>query len=258
MVARPGLIQKKLSHHRFHQLPDHHEHTSQYSHNCHPHDMPPSANDVTIDIPLTDHVPTRSSTGARKGPITEYGAPVGESEGEKPPATTTTRSPNPGRRQRTGQIDDASGRASDDPADGTITRLGRFYQSIMDFSLITRYIIYALPLGIILAIPIIVGATAEPDATIGGVRVYWFFTWLEVVWVSLWTSKLSAHYLPFVFQFVCGMVSSGTRKYALALRALETPIALVFWGIISLLTFFPVCLPFPPLFCYHFLGDGLG
>lgn len=239
MVARPGLIQKKLSHHRFHQLPDHHHDHSQHSH---PHDMPPSSNDVTIDIPLNDNVPTRTSTGARKVPITQYGATNGEggAEREKQQMDTTT-SP---RRRRTGLLDDATGRASDDPADGTITQLGRFYQSIMDFSLITRYIIYALPLGIILAIPIIVGATAERNATIGGVRVYWFFTWLEVVWISLWTSKLSAHYLPYVFQFVCGMVSSGTRKYALALRALETPIALVFWGIISLLTFFPVGLFF--------------
>lgn len=35
-----------------------------------------------------------------------------------------------------------------------------------------------------IAIPIIVGATAAKDAKIGSVRIVWFFTWVEIVWLS--------------------------------------------------------------------------
>jgi hypothetical protein len=102
--------------------------------------------------------------------------------------------------------------------------------------------IYVVPIGVLFAIPIIVGATVAPDAKIGGVHIYWFFTWIEVVWVSLWVCKIFAKFIPYVFQFLCGIVSSGTRKYALILRALETPITIVLWSVVSLVTFLPVCL----------------
>jgi hypothetical protein len=60
------------------------------------------------------------------------------------------------------------------------------------------------------------------------------------VWLSLWVSKLAAKTLPFIFQFLCGIVSSGTRKYALVLKALEIPLSLAGWALASLATFIPV------------------
>lgn len=127
--------------------------------------------------------------------------------------------------------------------DGTITSIGHIYQKILNFSIVTRYLIYVTPLAILIAIPIIVGATAAQDATIGGVPVHWFFTWIEVIWLSLWVAKLAARVLPYVFQFLCGFVSSGTRKYALILHRLQIPIATVIWCVISLVTFLPVGIP---------------
>ena len=64
----------------------------------------------------------------------------------------------------------------------------------------------------------------------------------RLVWLSLWGSKIVAHFLPFVFQFVAGVVSSGTRKYALIIKALEIPLSLAGWAITSLATFIPVSL----------------
>lgn len=67
-----------------------------------------------------------------------------------------------------------------------------------------------------------------------------FFTWIEVVWLSLWVSKIFAHFLPKIFQFLSGIVSAGTRKYALVLANLEIPISLVGWAVASLATFLPI------------------
>ena len=37
--------------------------------------------------------------------------------------------------------------------------------------------------------------------------------------------------------FLCGVVSSGTRKYALILKAVEIPLSLVGWAVTCLVTF---------------------
>jgi hypothetical protein len=64
--------------------------------------------------------------------------------------------------------------------EGALTTMGKIYNKILNFSLITRYFLYILPLGIAIAIPIIIGATTAPNARIGGVRIVWFFTWVEI------------------------------------------------------------------------------
>lgn len=119
--------------------------------------------------------------------------------------------------------------------------MGRVYTAILNFSVFTRYFLYVLPLAAILAIPIIVGCTAATEAKIGGVHMVWLFVWIEIVWFSLWVSKIFAMFLPRVLQFVVGVVSPAVRKYCLVLRALEIPLSLVGWALVSLLTFTPVC-----------------
>ncbi|KAJ6012212.1 hypothetical protein N7522_002567 [Penicillium canescens] len=224
-MGRPSLSQKRLTAHRFEQLPDMPEYSLGNPH------------DVTIDIPLTATA-SRGQTGARKwtsNPSPEISEATAT---EKEPIATHR---GPGRRRRTDtDINELTGKPAESPEDGTLNRMGRVYQAVLNYSLITRYLIYVLPIAVLIAIPIIVGATVAPYAKIGGVHLYWFFTWIEIVWFSLWTSKIFARYIPYFFQFLCGIVSSGTRKYALILRALETPIALVLWAVISLVTFLPV------------------
>ncbi|KAJ5232392.1 hypothetical protein N7468_005348 [Penicillium chermesinum] len=184
-----------------------------------PYDGMTHSNDATIDIPLTE-------TTSRKWDSSN--------EDEK-------HGINPGRRRRVdSDINDVRGKAAAAPDDGTINTVGRIYQAIYNFSLITRYMIYVLPVGCLIAIPIIIGATAEPNAKIGGVHITWFFAWFEVVWVGLWVCKIFAKVIPYIFQTLCGIVSSGTRKYALILKSLELPLTLVFWCIVNLVTFLPV------------------
>lgn len=213
MRGRLGLNPKRLTTHRFEQIPDYPSEGIMSN----PHD-------VAIDIPLGD-----SPSKGKDQPVDAEKAGHGHGHG-------------PGRRRRHehSDITDATGKPSESPEDGSLNRLGRVYQAIYNFSIVTRYMIYVLPIGALIAIPIIVGATAAQDAYIGGVHLYWFFTWIEVVWVSLWVCKVFAKFFPYVFQYLCGIVSSGTRKYALILRALETPITIVLWVVVSLVTFLPV------------------
>jgi hypothetical protein len=197
-------------------------------------------NDVTIDIPLTETV-SRGQNGARKwGSHAGSTVPINGHEGDGD-EKDGLRGLGRGRRHHDTDINEATGKPSESPEDGSINRMGRIYQAIYNFSIVTRYMIYVVPIGVLFAIPIIAGATVSPDAKIGGVHIYWFFTWIEVVWVSLWVCKIFAKFIPYVFQFLCGIVSSGTRKYALILRALETPISIVLWSVVSLVTFLPVC-----------------
>ncbi|KAL4862875.1 hypothetical protein BDV12DRAFT_178298 [Aspergillus spectabilis] len=237
MSGRPGLAEKRLSSHRFQQLSDYAQ------------DNMHNPNDVTIDIPLTS-VSSRGQTGARSNAMNVPASPSGgyppagetgyHNGGEKGGLTSSPPSSHGFGHRRRRVIDEKTGRSVEDPEDGTVTRLGRFYQSVLNFSIITRYMIYVAPLAALIAIPIIIGATAAQDATIGGVSLPWFFTWIEVVWVSLWVCKLVAKLIPFIFQFLCGIVSSGTRKYSLILRNLEIPITTVLWMIVSLVTFLPI------------------
>ena len=188
-----------------------------------------SPNDATIDIPLTT---VTTKTGALIQEETDHGTTNEE--------TSFFSKPVGGRRQK--NTDESTGQGFSQGVN-TLTRMGRIYNKILNFSLITRYFFYVLPLGTALAVPIVIGATAKKDAKLGGedgVRIVWIFTWVEIVWVSLWVSKLFAKTTPYIFQFLCGIVSSGTRKYALILEALDIPLSLAGWALASLATFKPV------------------
>jgi small-conductance mechanosensitive channel len=199
-------------------------------------------NDITIDIPMTKVATNSSATGARRADIvsparSQPSTDFPDQMDEKHPHRHFHRGPGgPGGRRR--RAEDTEQRKKN-KEEGTLNAVGRFYKKVYNFSVITRYFTYVAPLALCIAIPIIVGATSSPDAKIGGVRIVWFFAWVEVVWVSLWISKIVAHFLPRLFQFLIGVVSSGTRKYSLILSALEIPLSLVGWAVTSLATFVP-------------------
>ncbi|KAJ5711482.1 hypothetical protein N7488_005638 [Penicillium malachiteum] len=222
MRSKLGRTPKRSAFHRFEQIPDQ------------PYDGMHNPNDVAIEIPLSDN-PSHGGSG-------KWGS--GSTQGSMEPMDAEKGGGFAPARHRGRRVDsdihEARGKAAEAPDDGSINSVGRIYQAIYNFSIVTRYMIYVIPIGALIAIPIIVGATVSPDAKIGGVHIYWFFTWIEVVWVSLWVCKILAKFIPMLFMFLCGIVSSGTRKYALILSALEFPITLVLWCIVSLVTFLPV------------------
>lgn len=64
--------------------------------------------------------------------------------------------------------------------------------------------------------------------------------WVEVVWGSLWASKIFAKLLPILFKHLVGVVSVGTAKYATIISALEVPNTLLAWTFVSFVTFIPI------------------
>ncbi|KAI9847033.1 MAG: hypothetical protein M1838_001073 [Thelocarpon superellum] len=207
-------------------------------------------NDVTVDIPL-NNVRHNGSPEPPKGSFSSTTNPSDRSEqsgyeqyveNEKQGLFRRQNTAHNGKRRVAKEVT-KEGRKVKRGADGeeqVMTRMGQFYDRILNFSLVTRYFIYVLPLALAIAVPIVIGATAAPRALIGGVRIVWFFTWIEIIWLSLWVSKLFARTTPYIFQFLCGIVSSGTRKYATVLEELEIPMSLVGWALASWATFIPM------------------
>ena len=121
-----------------------------------------------------------------------------------------------------------------------LTRVGRAYTSILRWPVLFRYVLYAFPLGVLLAIPIIVGNVVGSDASIGRVPVDLFFGWIEVLWISFWVTRLFVYCAARIVKKICGAISAGLKKYADTLCALERPLTLTGWLLICYLTFFPV------------------
>lgn len=187
--------------------------------------------DMTDNIPLTQVRTGGSSTGARRagegilaGGSENDSGKEDEKRGIFRKRVAGRRKVHPARRGTNGEEISVNG-------------LGRLYNTIVNFSVITRYMLYVVPIGIILAVPIALSAIFYPKATIGKMKLNLFFTWIEIIWLSIWISKLCSKAIPYIFMFLCGVVSTGVRKYASILRNLEIPLSLVGWAITSLVTF---------------------
>lgn len=195
-----------------------------------------------VGIPLQAVRSNVSSTGARKPQTTAASAgrisslsPVDEKDGILPGQGGRRKRMNTGiNRKGTGGSDDVA-----------LNAMGRIYTKIVGFSVITRYMVYVAPVGLLLAVPLIVLPVTghHDDVYVGGsgnVRgppLFRLFLWIEISWFSLWIAKSLAWLFPAVFMFLIGVVSTGTRKYANVLRALEIPISLFIWALVSFLVF---------------------
>ncbi|KAF1365370.1 hypothetical protein EJ07DRAFT_96522 [Lizonia empirigonia] len=116
-----------------------------------------------------------------------------------------------------------------------LNKMGRLYTTILNFSIVTRYMIYVAPIALLLAIPIILSQTKTITGSIGGTDQRRFWIWIEIS--TFWVMKIVAHFLPNLFEFLIGVVSPGVKKYALLLRAVEKSLSFVLWMIVNQATF---------------------
>lgn len=128
-----------------------------------------AAKDATIDIPLqtvVSHTPSHPRTVQNETMTEKGGLFHRDVHG----------------RRRIQKVDSKTSGADHTGDDGqdTLNRMGKIYNKILNFSIVTRYFIYVLPLALVIAVPIVVGATVAMDARIGGVRILWFFIWIEI------------------------------------------------------------------------------
>ncbi|KAK7948386.1 uncharacterized protein PG986_009272 [Apiospora aurea] len=196
-------------------------------------------------IPLAPVRSTASSTGARKP---SQGLPNMESA---QPTTSNEKQSFFHRGRRRAQPAGPSRSDTLGSNDISVNAMGRIYNKIIGFSVVTRYLVYIVPVGIILAVPLIVIAVTDNlDTPVGqatrgkdgkeivpGPPMWKLFLWIELAWLTLWGAKVVVHLLPPIFMFFCGVVSAGTRKYATVIRALEIPLSLFFWALASWLIF---------------------
>ncbi|EJT79415.1 serine/threonine protein kinase [Gaeumannomyces tritici R3-111a-1] len=205
------------------------------------------------EIPLTQ-IRTNASTGARK-------PAMGSASDEKRSLFRGNEGRGPGRRKIKKDLADQGRRGTSGSDDVALNAMGRIYNKIVGFSSVTRYLVYVVPVALILAVPVVVLVATEnlqkipigelrtlkagqTDASnpenldiLQGPPLFELMLWILMSWMALWVGKIVAHLLPGVFMFLCGVVSSGTRKYATVIRALEIPLSLFFWGLSSYLTF---------------------
>ncbi|KAI0182144.1 Mechanosensitive ion channel-domain-containing protein [Hypoxylon sp. FL1284] len=206
------------------------------------------------EIPLTQVRSNASSTGARKP---NQGTATGFS---------TYSQASPAENEKHGFFHRGRRRAKskEEPKDSdsltsesnSLNAMGRLYHRIVGASAVTRYLVYIVPVALLLAVPLIVlpltgnkdkilvghGPRTNPDnenppVFAPGPRLFDLFLWIELMWLSLWVGKVVAHLLPPIFMFFTGVVSAGTRKYAIVISALEIPLSLFFWALADFFIF---------------------
>lgn len=151
-----------------------------------------------------------------------------------------------GHRGRRRKMGDRNLTRTDSGDDTSLNAMGRLYNKIIGFSVVTRYLVYVVPIGLLLAVPVIIlpvtGHKNSPrvGASVADVKapsLFNVFLWIEIMWLSLWIAKVVAFFLPSIFIFFCGVVSMGTRKYAQVLRNLILPFSFFFWALASYVTY---------------------
>ncbi|KAF6825136.1 mechanosensitive ion channel family [Colletotrichum musicola] len=109
-----------------------------------------------------------------------------------------------------------------------------------------RYTVYMIPGAALLLIPVMIGhyAVDRKSATVGGptgVQLAWFGIWLEVVWCSLWTSRMITSFIPLIFGGIAiVMGSSNHKKWKDVGQGLELHTALFMWMLAVLISFDPI------------------
>jgi len=61
-----------------------------------------------------------------------------------------------------------------------LNRMGRIYTKILNYSIITRYMIYVAPIALLLAVPIILSQVRPTNGSIGGTEPKKFWIWIEI------------------------------------------------------------------------------
>ncbi|KAM7198099.1 Mechanosensitive ion channel domain containing protein [Naviculisporaceae sp. PSN 640] len=126
------------------------------------------------------------------------------------------------------------------------TWLTKLWGGIKKFPRIMRYILYAIPPAILILIPVFLDIFAydrqsKPVGGRGGIQLLWFGIWLEVIWLTLWASRIVASLMPITFKCMADALgSSNSKKWKDIGRQLELPLALFLWQLAVLVSYRPI------------------
>ncbi|KAG5950291.1 hypothetical protein E4U53_005307 [Claviceps sorghi] len=123
--------------------------------------------------------------------------------------------------------------------------LYKFWLFLKKFPRFVRYLVYLFPGAALLLIPVLLGALRYSDGSKlvggpGGVDLMWFGIWLEIVWASLWVSRMVTSLLPPLFHGLARVLGSTNAKKWRDIGAhLELHFALFLWFLAILVSFQP-------------------
>ncbi|KAL8366766.1 hypothetical protein RB595_008785 [Gaeumannomyces hyphopodioides] len=147
------------------------------------------------------------------------------------------------------QEEDAFNQPVDEPAQPTQqkpTTANKLWTKIKKFPRVIRYFVYWAPVAGILLAPVMIDSYAFPNTELavgghGGVLLFWFGIWLEIVWGALWASRVICAILPYIFKFCAKAVgSSNHKKWKEVGHNLELHASLFIWMLAVLCSFLPI------------------
>jgi small-conductance mechanosensitive channel len=127
--------------------------------------------------------------------------------------------------------------------DAVLYRLWMWLKKVPRFF---RYFFYMAPGATVLLAPVLLGyfSVIGEKAAVGGrygPELMWFGIWLEIVWCSLWVTRMIASIMPHLFKGVARMVGSiNPRKWHDIGRGMELHVSLFAWWLAILVSFTPI------------------
>lgn len=119
-------------------------------------------------------------------------------------------------------------------------KLSKLYNYLLNVSIVSRWILFILPIMTILWIPGILQLTTFPNAAVWGVKLLWWSIWLSVVWGGWWVALAGSRLLPPIIRATVGAVAVGARRYIDWASALHRYVALFAWTLANWITWNPV------------------
>lgn len=125
--------------------------------------------------------------------------------------------------------------------------LYKFWAFLRKFPRFVRYLFYLFPGATLLLIPILLGHFAidqnkHPIGGTGGTQLMWFGIWLEIVWGSLWVSRMLTSLMPNLFLVIARATGSiNAKKWKDIGKEMELHTAVFLWMLAVLISFKPCC-----------------
>lgn len=130
------------------------------------------------------------------------------------------------------------------PPEHPDNKFAAFIKKVHTSSWLVRYIFYITPLTLLILIPLLIGSTYKPaidsHLNVGGVQLFWFCIWLEIVWLTLWAGRLTSKLLPWPFGLIMSLFTNNAKKWRDMFRQLEFPCTLFLWMLAVEISFLPI------------------
>ncbi|TFK87099.1 hypothetical protein K466DRAFT_491520 [Polyporus arcularius HHB13444] len=127
-------------------------------------------------------------------------------------------------------------------AEGDIpkNKLVKFWNYLINVSIVTRWMMFIIPVLGIVWIPGILQFTKFPDARIYGIKLLFWSIWLSVVWVGWWTSLATCMLLPGFLRNTVGVIIVAARKYIDWFEVLRRYAAFFGWSLAVWISYNPL------------------